>query len=297
MATFNLLTDLKGGLDFVISAWLIILCSSIPIGLACGFVASKYVSSKLAIIHSTTKFWKNSDFSKRINWIKDDELGKHALFLNEMADELEKNFYLRQQIAVTNERNMVARALHDTVKQKLFALSLQIATIKSKISENEKIQPILSEAEAITSEAQYELMSIITKLKPAEINHLSCIAEIRKKSKELNRRLGIKIHINMADDIAIEQQHLLNIIKIIDESIINAVKHGRANEATISLFKKDKSNYLYIDDNGTGIKNFSFFTGIGINSMKERSHEIAESVLDIVNIKESGVRVSLVWPA
>lgn len=67
----------------------------------------------------------------------------------------------------------MARELHDTVKQKLFALGLQLATAKAKPAVMEAAREHILEAETITREAQHDLMEIITQLASCRNRYLA----------------------------------------------------------------------------------------------------------------------------
>jgi NarL family two-component system sensor histidine kinase LiaS len=155
IAEFNLWVQLQSILDFLFSTWNYVILCSVPIGIACGLVASRYVTRQLQKMNAVTESWRQGNFDARIALPSDDVLIRHSQHLNDMAQDLEMYLSLKQNLAVSDERNRVARELHDTVKQKLFALGLQLATAKAKpaVTAHEHIL----EAETITREAQHDL--------------------------------------------------------------------------------------------------------------------------------------------
>ncbi|HEY0283036.1 MAG TPA: histidine kinase, partial [Rhizomicrobium sp.] len=168
IAKFDLWIEIRSIFGFLLFAWGSLFLCSVPIGIACGLVASRYVTKHLKKMNDVTERWRQGDFAPRIELPNDDVLIRHSQHLNDMAQDLEMYLSLKQNLAVTDERNRVARELHDTVKQKLFALGLQLATAKAKAAGSEGAEEHIREAEAITREAQRDLMEVITQLRPAK---------------------------------------------------------------------------------------------------------------------------------
>lgn len=132
IAEFSIWIQFQSILSFLRDVWLSVFFCSIPVGIICGLLASRYVTRQLQKMNNVTENWRKGNFDARIELPDDDVLIRHSQHLNDMARDLEMYLNLKQNIAVSDERNRVARELHDTVKQKIFALGLQLATAKTK---------------------------------------------------------------------------------------------------------------------------------------------------------------------
>lgn len=86
---FNLWVQFQSILDFLLMAWDNIIICSIPIGIACGLVASRYVTRQLQKMNEVTESWRQGHFDARIALPNDDVLIRHSRHLNDMAQDLE----------------------------------------------------------------------------------------------------------------------------------------------------------------------------------------------------------------
>lgn len=85
-----------------------------------GFLQAHFIARRLDEIAISVKSWSRGDFSARSPEKPDDELGGLAKLLNEMAKKLQEVFIIKQDLAMSEERNSIARDLHDSVKQQIF---------------------------------------------------------------------------------------------------------------------------------------------------------------------------------
>lgn len=191
IAKFSIWVQLKSIYYFLHTTWSFLLLLSVPIGIACGLVAARYVTKQLQKMNEVTESWRQGNFDARIALPNDDVLVRHSQHLNDMAQDLELFLSLKQSIAVSDERTRLARELHDTVKQKLFALGLQLATAKTKPTVTETACEHILEAEAINREAQHDLMEIITQLRPAGTSDASLFERIEMITDDFRRRFGV----------------------------------------------------------------------------------------------------------
>jgi two-component system, NarL family, sensor histidine kinase LiaS len=294
IAKFNLWVELQSIFGFLLFAWGPLFLCSVPIGVACGVVASCYVKTQLRKMNDVTESWRQGDFAPRIELPNDDILIRHSRHLNDMAQDLEMYLSLKQSLAVSDERNRVARELHDTVKQKLFALGLQLATAKAKPGADSAKAHIL-EAEAITREAQRDLMEIITQLRPAGTGDISLRERITMIAADFRRRFGINVVVEQVmatGSGAVVEHHLL---RIVQEALANAVRHGKASEISISGNSSDGTAWLTISDNGIGFDPTRKAGGFGITSMRERMRDVPGGTFEIDSCEGSGTRVKLSW--
>jgi len=295
IAEFDPWIQFKSVMLFLFHIWGKVLLLSVPIGIICGLIASRYVTKQLQKMNEITESWRQGNFQKKISLPNDDVLMRHSEHLNNMARDLEMYLNLKQNLAISDERNRLARELHDTVKQKLFALGLQLATIKTKSAAMEFAGEHIFEAEAITREAQHDLMEIITQLHPTEGNNTSFFERIVMIAEDFKRRFGISIELKYSELLQCNAYMEHHILRIVQESLINAVRHGKASKIVIASERNDDTITLTITDNGVGFMTAQKTRGLGLVSMHERVQELPYGTLDIQSTVGKGAQITLSW--
>lgn len=295
IAEFDWWVQLGSIISFMIVAfdWVIII--SVPIGLACGLIASRYVTRQLQKMNAVTASWRQGNFEARIELPNDDVLIRHSQHLNDMAQDLEMYLNLKQSLAVTDERTRVARELHDTVKQKLFALGLQLATAKANPAVIVAAGEHILEAETITREAQHDLMEIITQLRPTGTGEISFYDRIGMIADDFKRRFGVQVDIIHADMAQFSSHSEHQVLRIVQEALINAVRHGEASDIVITNKVERDIITLSITDNGKGFDVDKKTGGFGITSMRDRAHDLPHGTFIIKSSPSTGTQITLSW--
>ncbi|UJX41247.1 sensor histidine kinase [Desulfovibrio sp. JY] len=295
IARFNLWVQLQSILAFLRFTWGPLFLCSVPIGIICGLVASRYVTRQLQKINTVTESWRQGNFDPRIALPNDDVFIRHSQYLNVMAQDLEMYFSLKQHLAVSDERNRVARELHDTVKQNLFALGLQLATAKSKPAVMEAAREHILEAEVLTREAQHDLMEIITQLRPAGTNDVSLYDRIMRISADFMRRFGVNIEISIYDSAQFNAYTEHHVLRIVQESLMNAIRHGKASQIEIASNIDREVVTLRISDNGIGFDRSKKTDGFGLTSMRDRVRSLPHGTFEIRSSIGVGTEIILSW--
>ncbi len=296
IARFDIWIEAASILSFLLYTWIYILLLSMPIGVAAGLVASRYVTRQLHKMNEVTERWRQGQFDARIALPSDDVLVRHSQHLNDMAQDLELSLSLRQSLAVSEERNRVARELHDTVKQKLFALGLQLAAAKAKPGDGEAGENIL-EAEAITREAQHDLMEIITQLHPAGSQGGALHERIELVAEDFRRRFEVTVDVE-AHELAEADAHAGHqVIRIVQEALMNAVRHGQASRVRIIAQMTQQQARLTIRDDGQGFDPSARTGGFGVVSMRDRVRDLPGGSFDLESTPGGGTQIAISWEA
>ena len=113
-----------------------------------------------------TKLLRQGDFTQLVEDTSGDEIGQLAYNLNQMAQELESLLDTRRELVQIEERNRMARDLHDSVKQQAFAASAQISAARKFLAHNpKKAMENIEEAERLTNALRKELTGMIQELR------------------------------------------------------------------------------------------------------------------------------------
>lgn len=143
---------------------------AIVAGTLFGFLTARGLTRRLRRMVTVADTWSAGDFTAVVEDKSRDEVGQLAQRLNRMAEELHNLFQVRQELATVEERNRLARDLHDSVKQQLFATTMQLGAARALINHDvDLVEKRLSDAERLAFEAQRELTMIIHELRPAAL--------------------------------------------------------------------------------------------------------------------------------
>ena len=139
----------------------------IVFGLASSIFLAGWVTRRLNRIARAASAWSRGDFSDRIGDTSHDELGHVSALLDRMAIDLKGLLRSRAQLATLAERQRLARDLHDTVKQKAFALNLQLATARRVLADTPGAER-LEQAQRLTQQIQQELAQILDEMRASD---------------------------------------------------------------------------------------------------------------------------------
>lgn len=275
--------------------WPILIAYLLLFGLGSTLFLSRYVTRRLNRIASAAHAWSGGDFSEIIQDQSADELGVLARDLNRMASELRALVQTRARLASIEERQRLARDLHDTVKQKAFALQLQLAAAARHAEPGDRTR--IEEARRITEEIQRELMLILDKMRLPE-NSAGAVgtleAQIAERSDAWARRSGIALHRLIDDAREVSAAHNEAVLRIIDEALANVWRHSHANEARLSLQHDENQFTLRIVDNGCGGAT-ERSAGMGIHNMRERSAGLPGGRFALSSSTDGGTTITVCW--
>ncbi|MFH1539392.1 MAG: GAF domain-containing sensor histidine kinase [bacterium] len=196
------------------------------------------------------------------------------------------------------ERERVARELHDSIGQQLAAMRLEIRWLKDKLFENadeEAFQNLMN----ITLNASEELKHICMGLRPAILDKMGFVAALNELIKEFgaNRDFNIVSNITPIDESNLKPAIAINIYRILQETLSNVARHSRAKNAEISLAAKGMAFELEVKDDGCGLPQGEPFKkhGFGIIGMKERAKIIGGDFV-IESKPGEGTRIGVTFP-
>jgi PAS domain S-box-containing protein len=211
-----------------------------------------------------------------------------------------ENAHLFDQVrdkAALEERQKLARELHDSVSQALYGIGLGAQTIRRMLDHNpalavEPTEYVLSLAEA----GMAEMRALIFELRPESLQTEGLAEALRKQVAALRARYGIEVVTTLADepDVALDIKEAL--YRIAQEALHNTVKHAEATEASIRLLSTSSEVVLEVADNGRGFDPRASFPGhLGLQSMRERVARCGGYV-EITSSSGAGARVRVSVP-
>jgi signal transduction histidine kinase len=190
-----------------------------------------------------------------------------------IANEKLRQYALRiESQATLEERNRIAREIHDSLGHSLTALNLQLETaLKLWQSQPEKAQTFLTRAKELASKSLQDVRQSVSAMRSHPLQEQSLEQAIAGLAENMQRAIGVSpiCKIDLADPISSEIS--TPIYRIIQESFTNICKHSQATEVTLELTTTNTHLHLIIKDNGRGFEVGQNTTGFGLKSMRDRT--------------------------
>jgi signal transduction histidine kinase len=212
------------------------------------------------------------------------------------------NLYERsRELSIVEERNRLARELHDSVTQKLFGLTLTAeaaATVIDRDPAEAKAQ--LERLKQLTREAMEELRSLIFELRPPAAESEGLATALRKHVDVLQRVHGHAVELRVDGDAepAGDGRRAGEVLRIAQEALQNALRHAEATRVDVRLEGHDGRLRLAVADDGVGFDPAEpglRSRRLGLTSMEERARALGGS-LSIESRPGAGTTVALEVP-
>lgn len=253
---------------------------------------NRWVSGRLNRIAAAADAWRHGDFTVAIDDRAADELGLLSHRLDRMANDLRELVHARAEVAMLNERARLARDLHDTVKQKAFALSLQIATARARMPALAgDALPALEESAKLAEEIQRELLVILDELREEEMS-IRFREELGIRIQAWSRRSAVAVEAKLDAAERVALSHRASLVRLLDEALANVLRHSGATQARVSLEARAGRFFLEIVDNGRGLPQ-GRREGMGLGNMRSRAAEFPDGQFSVDG--RDGVRIVVSW--
>lgn len=265
-------------------------------GISFGLITAHYLVAPLKIINTAADAWSRGEFSAIAGDSAPDELGQLARRLNLMAKDLQGLIALRQELATMEERNRLARDLHDTVKQQVFALAMQIGAAQRMLNgangTSPEIKKRLAEAEGLARQAQYELVTIINELQPIDRAGKDFEQVLRESVADWSRQFGVAAEVNCKRLSALPRPVEQTFFRIVQEALANVARHSHATRAVIQVSVDQEDAMLSITDNGVGFDPCRTSGGMGLRNMRERAESLPGGWFELEVAEAKGIQVT-----
>ena len=246
------------------------------------------LSARLTRLSQLSRAYAAGDFAQHHHDPHPDEIGALGLQLNSMAEQISNQMLELRQLADTNaqlleesralatleERNRLARDLHDAVKQQLFALNLNIGAIRQLLkTDPERAALQLEQANRLAGRALEEMDVVLGQLRPVSLEQKGLLRALADMLQEWS--LQTKVKTQMCTDgqgrlpPALEQC----LYRITQEGLHNVAKHAQAQNVTLELRQRADSVSLRITDDGQGfdMRAQHLEHSFGLRGMNERA--------------------------
>ena len=208
-----------------------------------------------------------------------------------LVEELQATQRRLQELAVVEERNRLARDLHDSVKQQMYAISMQLGAARVMLDEGNQAYGPVTEAERLAKQAGAELTTLIRELRPHSLERKSLETALHEYVTQWSgqNRITADVRVNGISSISVPEEDAL--FRVAQEALANVARHSQARHVNIVLADQGDALALIIEDDGTGFDPGRVEKGVGLDSMRERLAAIGGS-LDISSEETQGTRVT-----
>ena len=247
---------------------------------------------------------KNLLAGKDIKSLGDDDLdasfknlsGKLGL-LTEAIQKADNQALVKEEVIIEKERKRIARDLHDTVSQEIFAAHMILSGLSQQASrlDKEKMQTQLQSVTAILETAQRDLRILLLHLRPIELEQKSLVEGIQLLLKELEEKSELKVSFKYEVD-ELPKKIEEHVFRIVQELISNTLRHAQASCLDVYLYKTETELQLKVVDNGLGfqlddVDELSY----GLRNIKERVEDMAGTV-QLLTAPKQGLAVDIRIP-
>ena len=214
---------------------------------------------------------------------------------NELKDALLK---IETQNRLQEQRLQISRDLHDNIGAQLTFIISSVDSLKYAFADgNPKLEDKLNNISSFTKETIYELRDTIWAMNKEEIT----IEDLKTRISNFidNAQLslnGIQFNFNFNTKSfqSFSSRDGMNIYRLIQEAVNNAIKHAKANQIDVSLTESDNKINVVISDNGKGFDLATAEIGNGLNTMKKRATELKGDFN--IEATEKGTKIYLSLP-
>jgi signal transduction histidine kinase len=187
-----------------------------------------------------------------------------------------------REAAAQEERNRLARDLHDAVKQQIFAIQTSAATAEARFaSDPEGAREALGQVRQSAREASAEMEALLEQLRVAPLGNTGLVEAIRKQCEALAFRTGadVQVHVDpLPPAHAMPSGAHQAIFRIVQEALANVARHARATQVWLSLRTSPFRVEVTVQDDGRGFEGPAPGTGMGLHNMRDRAAEIGGTI-------------------
>jgi len=296
-----------GGGDF----WIFIAAVFILVSAGIGYWAAQRTQRQIDVLYLGLKQAAHGNYAARLP-----EEGARTFMavyqeFNDMVEALDQRMQVIQrsgeeqvmreaasnEAAVLEERKRLARDLHDTVSQQLFAIHMSASSLPKLLEINrDRAAWVMEQLISMSSLAQVQMRGFIAQLRPLELEGRSLEEALDKWFPDYCRQNGLQgvLEWRIKEKLSEAKEHQLFLI--IQEAMANIVKHAGAQTALLTVAETERQIIMTLQDDGAGFRADQVKRGsYGLTTMRERANKLGGDTT-IISKPGSGTRVRVTLP-
>ncbi len=198
-----------------------------------------------------------------------------------------------QNLAILEERNRMAREIHDTLAQGFTGIVLQLEAAEQALeTDTAHAQQHLDRARTLAKESLNEARRSVWALRPQQLERLPLETALNQETDRFSRDTGIPAGFAISGNkLALSPEIENALLRICQEALTNVKKHARANQVEIKMIYEEKAVRLSVHDDGTGFDPASLSTNhFGLVIMQERA-KLLGGIIEINSEKGKGTHL------
>lgn len=267
-----------GGLLLGLLSWrnaLVVLAIAAFTGALFGFLTARWLTRRLRTLAAATDGWGRGDFSVLASDRSGDEIGELARRLDHTAGQVQELLADREQLAVIEERNRLARDLHDSVAQTLYAVTLYAEAAMRELlaGQAEAACGNVRELRSSAEQALREMRLLIFELRPHDLEKAGLVPALQIRLEAVEERAGLTTEFRAEGVGVLPAEIEGELYRIAQEALNNTLKHARSGRVSVCLRQEGKELVMEIADDGTGFApdDPGNHKGLGLRGMQERA--------------------------
>jgi PAS domain S-box-containing protein len=203
-----------------------------------------------------------------------------------------------QEKVALEERQKLARELHDSVSQALYGIGLGARTARALLRRDHgRVEESIDYITELAAGALVEMRALIFELRPESLETEGLVVALSKQAEALEARYRIAAQVTAGEEPEATFEVKQALYRIAQEAIQNTVKHAHAKRVGIRLACTDGWVVLEIEDDGVGFDTDDPFPGhLGLRSMRERARGVHGTV-EVISARGRGTRIVARIPA
>ena len=236
---------------------------------------------------------------------------KARLQLEKWTQELEETVHRRtaevearnRELAILEERDRIAREMHDSLGQTLSYLGLRLIGLEQLLAQGqtERARAALQEMEQAVQGAVADVRESILSLKTTLRPDRGLVATLKEYLGSFGEQTGLQTELRVEDSQELSLPHLAQaqVLRIVQEALTNVRKHAQAHRVTLSLRHQDQGLEIAVEDDGRGFDLEAVLRDrgprFGLQTMRERAEEIG-GTFQVDTTPGQGTRVLIRFP-
>lgn len=196
-----------------------------------------------------------------------------------------------RNVAVVEDRERIARDLHDAIIQDLFAVGLSLQGLGMRVDDN-STQAAIEDAVQRLDEAITSLRQFIFGLRPAIWSNRHLHTELGEALRQLSDPYSAEVKLALSDVGSLNDDTFDHLIAMTRELVSNALRHGDPTLVHVSLDRFGEAIEVLVSDDGTGFDQTTQRRGMGLGNLRERAEAVGAD-LTIDSTPGTGTKASI----
>jgi PAS domain S-box-containing protein len=235
----------------------------------------------------------------QVNFFKPEMIELMQAFANQIAIAFENNRLYKQArtLAAADERNRLARELHDSVTQSLYSVRLYAEAVRSALAAGKMpaADKNLDQLISIARDGMSDLRLLIFELKPPVLEELGLLGAIEKRLEMVETRAGIQTEVKVEGEPEFREDIEIQLYWVIYEALSNVLKHAKAQHVSLKLNFSKKRTTVVLKDDGIGfdLEKINLNKSSGLKNIIDRIEGLGGHI-EIVSKPGGGTSIRIV---